>query len=206
MDDDKPTQRASSDSNASSRSQKPEVIFGRYELVGELGKGGMGVVWLARDQELNTKVALKFLREEMTSEADALRELKGEVIINRDLSHSNIIKTFDFVTNGRAAAISMEYVSGTNLHKLKAQRPGKFFDVEDIKAWVMMLCNAMHYAHQQKVVHRDIKPANLMINERGELKVGDFGIGRTVADTVNRVTKNSGGGTPPFMSPQQTMG
>ncbi len=67
-----PTQRASSDSTSCSRSQKPEVIGGRYELVGELGKGGMGVVWLARDQELNTKVALKFLREEMTSEADAL--------------------------------------------------------------------------------------------------------------------------------------
>jgi hypothetical protein len=205
MDDDKPTQRVSPD-EASSRSRKPEVIFGRYELVGELGKGGMGVVWLARDQELNTKVALKFLREEMTSEADALRELKGEVIINRDLSHSNIIKTFDFVTNGRAAAISMEFVSGTNLHKLKAQRPGKFFEASDIRAWMVMLCNAMHYAHQQKVVHRDIKPANLMINERSELKVGDFGIGRTVADTVNRVTKNTSGGTPPFMSPQQTMG
>ncbi len=206
MDDDKPTQRVSSDDNVRGAGPKPEVIFGRYELVGELGKGGMGVVWLARDQELNTKVALKFLREEMTSEADALKELKGEVIINRDLSHANIIKTFDFVTNGRAAAISMEYVSGTNLHKLKAQRPDKFFDVEDISRWMVMLCDAMHYAHQQKVVHRDIKPANLMINERGELKVGDFGIGRTVADTVNRVTKNYTGGTPPFMSPQQTMG
>ncbi len=202
MDDDKPTQRVSSGDTA----PKQEVIFGRYELVGELGKGGMGVVWLARDQELNTKVALKFLREEMTSEADALKELKGEVIINRDLSHANIIKTFDFVTNGRAAAISMEYVSGTNLHKLKALRPQKFFEVEDIRGWIVMLCDAMDYAHRQKVVHRDIKPANLMINDRGELKVGDFGIGRTVAETVNRVTKNYSGGTPPFMSPQQTMG
>ncbi|MFA5058456.1 MAG: bifunctional serine/threonine-protein kinase/formylglycine-generating enzyme family protein, partial [Opitutaceae bacterium] len=102
-------------------------------------------------------------------------------------------------------AISMEYVNGTNLHKLKAQRPGRFFEIEDIRPWVTQLCDAMHYAHQQKVVHRDIKPANLMLNERGELKVGDFGIGRTVADTVNRVTRNSAG-TPPYMSPQQTMG
>jgi formylglycine-generating enzyme required for sulfatase activity len=206
MDEDKPTQRVSSDDDYHSNKPKQEIIFGRYELLGELGKGGMGVVWLAQDQELNTKVALKFLREEMTSEADALRELKGEVILNRDLSHANIIKTFDFVTNGRAAAISMEYVSGTNLHKMKARRPNKFFEVEDIRSWIVMLCDAMEYAHKQKVVHRDIKPANLMINDKGELKVGDFGIGRTVADTVNRVTKNYSGGTPPFMSPQQTMG
>jgi hypothetical protein len=206
MDDDKPTQRVSSDDSSRPGPPRQEVVFGRYELVGELGKGGMGVVWLARDQELNTKVALKFLREEMTSEADALKELKGEVIINRDLSHANIIKTFDFVTNGRAAAISMEYVTGTNLHKLKAAKPQKFFEVEEISRWIAMLCEAMDYAHRQRVVHRDLKPANLMINERGELKVGDFGIGRTVADTVNRVTKNYSGGTPPYMSPQQTMG
>jgi hypothetical protein len=205
MDDDKPTQRVPADGADAAKSPQKEVVFNRYELLGELGKGGMGVVWLALDEELNAKVALKFLREEMTSEADALRELKGEVIINRDLSHPHIIKTFDFVTNGRASAISMEYVSGTNLHKMKAQRPGRFFDVDDIARWVEQLCDAMHYAHQQKVVHRDIKPANLMINERGDLKVGDFGIGRTVADTVNRVTRNSAG-TPPYMSPQQTMG
>ncbi len=205
MEEDKPTQRVPADAAGAASPPKKEVVFNRYELLGELGKGGMGVVWLALDEELNAKVALKFLREEMTSEADALRELKGEVIINRDLSHPHIIKTFDFVTNGRASAISMEYVSGTNLHKMKAQRPGRFFDVEDIAKWVGQLCDAMHYAHQQKVVHRDIKPANLMVNEHGDLKVGDFGIGRTVADTVNRVTRNSAG-TPPYMSPQQTMG
>jgi serine/threonine protein kinase len=220
MDDNFPTQRASSDDGnaATVRAPKKEVVFSRYELQNELGKGGMGVVWLALDRELNSKVALKFLREEMTSEADALKELKGEVIINRDLSHPNIIKTFSFETNGRTSAISMEYVNGVNLHRLKkasadeakgygvpAPNPAGFFEVEDIKQWVGQLCDAMDYAHRQKVVHRDIKPANLMLNERGELKVGDFGIGRTVADTVNRVTKNAAG-TPPYMSPQQTMG
>ena len=205
MDENKANQRRSADDSETVRAPANEIVFGRYELLSELGKGGMGVVWLALDQELNSRVALKFLREEMTSEADALKELKGEVIINRDLAHPNIIKTFDFVTNGRTSAISMEYVNGTNLHKLKAQRPGPFFEIADIRQWVWQLCDAMHYAHQQKVVHRDIKPANLMVNERGELKVGDFGIGRTVADTINRVTRNSAG-TPPYMSPQQMMG
>ena len=220
MDDNIPTQRASRDDGDTPTVHTPknEVVFNRYELHGELGKGGMGVVWLALDRELNSKVALKFLREEMTSEADALKELKGEVIINRDLSHPHIIKTYSFETNGRTSAISMEYVNGVNLHRLKklaepeARRLGAppansagFFEPEDIRQWVWQLCDAMDYAHRQKVVHRDIKPANLMINERGELKVGDFGIGRTVADTVNRVTKNAAG-TPPYMSPQQTMG
>lgn len=219
MDDNFPTQRTPQDGDSPTvRSPKKEVVFSRYELQNELGKGGMGVVWLALDRELNSKVALKFLREEMTSEADALNELKGEVIINRDLSHPNIIKTFSFETNGRTSAISMEYVKGVNLHRLKkateaeakscgapAPNPAGFFETGDIKQWVGQLCDAMNYAHRQKVVHRDIKPANLMLNERGELKVGDFGIGRTVADTVNRVTKNAAG-TPPYMSPQQTMG
>jgi tRNA A-37 threonylcarbamoyl transferase component Bud32 len=220
MDENIPTQRTSRDDGdtPTMRTPKKEIVFNRYELQGELGKGGMGVVWLALDQELNSRVALKFLREEMTSEADALKELKGEVIINRDLSHPNIIKTFSFETNGRIFAISMEYVNGVNLHRLKklaeadARRLGVpppnqagFFEPDDVKRWISQLCEAMDYAHRQKVVHRDIKPANLMINERGELKVGDFGIGRTVADTVNRVTKNAAG-TPPYMSPQQTMG
>ncbi len=169
----------------------------------------MGIVWLARDRELSSNVALKFLREEMTTEdSRALKEnssLPARSSSNRDLSHPNIIKTFDFVTNGKSSAISMEYVNGGNLHRAKTQQPERFFEVEEIRQWVFQLCDAMHYAHQQKVVHRDIKPANLMVNDRGEMKLGDFGIGRTVADTINRVTRNTAG-TPPYMSPQQTMG
>jgi len=205
MQENQPTPNNPIDEGATVRAPAPEVVFNRYDLLSELGKGGMGVVWLALDRELNSRVALKFLREEMTSEDHALKELKGEVLINRDLAHPNIIKTFDFVTDSRRSAISMEFVDGTNLHKLKLQRPSKFFEVEDVRPWIFQLCDAMHYAHSQKVVHRDIKPANLMVNDRGEMKLGDFGIGRTVADTVNRVTRNSAG-TPPFMSPQQTMG
>jgi len=187
------------------RTDKPELVFNRYQLLNELGKGGTGVVWLARDLELNSNVALKLLREDVTFEGDALRELKGEVILNRDLAHPHIVKTYNFETDGRKAAIAMEHVSGENLQSLKAKQPGKCFDVEDISRWMRMLCEAMDYAHRQHVVHRDIKPSNLMINRHGDLKVGDFGIGRTVAETVNRLTKHAAG-TPPYMSPQQTMG
>ena len=187
------------------RTDKPLLVFNRYELLNELGKGGTGVVWLARDLELNTNVALKLLREDVTFEVDALRELKGEIILNRDLSHPHIIKTYSFETSGQKAAISMEHVSGDNLQTLKAKQPGKFFEVKDISRWMQMLCDAMDYAHRQHVVHRDIKPSNLMVNKHGDLKVGDFGIGRAVAETVNRMTKNAAG-TPPYMSPQQTMG
>lgn len=193
------------DESETVRLGKPVLAFNRYELLRELGKGGTGVVWLARDSELNAKVALKFLREDVTFEGDALKELKGEVILNRGLSHPHIIKTYSFETSGPKAAISMEHVDGDNLQKLKAQQPGKFFEVEDIQRWMLMLCDAMHYAHRQNVVHRDLKPSNLIINWRGELKVGDFGIGRAVAETVSRITMNVTG-TPPYMSPQQTMG
>ncbi|MDB6169982.1 MAG: hypothetical protein JWM88_2846, partial [Verrucomicrobia bacterium] len=100
------TPSPAADEGATVRAPAPEVVFNRYDLLSELGKGGMGVVWLALDRELNSKVALKFLREEMTSEDHALKELKGEVLINRDLAHPNIIKTFDFVTDTRRSAIS----------------------------------------------------------------------------------------------------
>jgi serine/threonine-protein kinase len=110
----------------------PQVEFDRYALLRELGRGGAGLVWLAQDRVLGAQVALKILREELTSEPSALKELKREVLLNRTLSHPNIIKTFDFVTNSRASAIAMEYVNGTNLHRLKAERKEGFYEVEDI--------------------------------------------------------------------------
>ena len=104
----------------------PQVEFDRYELLRELGRGGTGFVWLAHDRVLGADVALKTLRQELTSQPAALLELKREVLLNRTLSHPNIIKTFDFVTNGRASAIAMEYVQGTNLQRLRAEQPAGF--------------------------------------------------------------------------------
>ncbi|HEY3756722.1 MAG TPA: bifunctional serine/threonine-protein kinase/formylglycine-generating enzyme family protein [Opitutaceae bacterium] len=183
----------------------PPLEFNRYELLRELGRGGTGVVWMAHDRILGAQVALKTLRPEITSEPSALKELKSEVLINRTLSHPHIVRTYDFVSSDRSSAISMEFVSGTNLHRLKLERSHGFFETEDITHWVLQLCDAMEYAHQRGVVHRDLKPANLMIDEQGNLKVGDFGIGQTATETVHGTTRKSSG-TPPFMSPQQTMG
>jgi formylglycine-generating enzyme required for sulfatase activity len=182
----------------------PPPGFSRYERISLLGKGGTGMVWLAQDRVLGTKVALKTLRSDITSEPAALRDLKAEVLINRTLTHPHIVKTFDFVTDGEGAAISMEYVSGINLQRLKADRPLGFFEPADIAPWILQLCAAMDYAHGRNVIHRDLKPANLIIDERGDLKVADFGIGRTMIETA-ALTRNSSG-TPQFMSPQQTMG
>jgi len=181
------------------------ILFGRYELVRELGKGGMGVVWLALDREIeNTKVALRFLRADLTTDVDTMKELREEVIANRRLAHPHIIRTYSFETDGRSAAISMEYVDGTSLHKLLAARPERFFEVDEIRPWILALCNAIHYAHQQKVVHGAIKAANLMVNGHGELKVGDFAISRYWNDDDKSWTKNAG--HPVYISPQQMTG
>ncbi|HZZ59059.1 MAG TPA: bifunctional serine/threonine-protein kinase/formylglycine-generating enzyme family protein [Opitutaceae bacterium] len=205
--DDVPTQRVAADGSEAATVclPLPPLEFNRYELLRELGRGGTGVVWMAHDRILGAQVALKTLRPEITSEPSALRELKSEVLINRTLSHPHIVRTYDFVSSDRSSAISMEFVSGTNLHRLKSERPNGFFDCEEIERWMLQLCDAMEYAHQRGVVHRDLKPANLMIDEQGNLKVGDFGIGQTATETLHGLTRKSSG-TPPFMSPQQTMG
>src|SRR5690606_15477169 len=114
----------------------------------------------------------------------------------------------DFVQDARSAAIAMEYIQGDSLAKLRVGRENKCFEAGDIRAWMEQLCDALHYAHEKaKVVHRDIKPANLMIDAHGDLKITDFGIARSVSDSVSRVSMQAGSsGTPVYMSPEQMMG
>ncbi len=183
-------------------------VFGRYTLKRILGRGGMGVVWLARDGELEQDVALKFLPETVATDREALHELRRETRRSRELTHPHIVRIHDFVRDERAAAISMEYVEGDTLANLRAERPGRMFEVEHLRRWLPQLCGALDYAHgEARVVHRDLKPANLMVDGRERLKVADFGIAATMADTATRVSKMAGAsGTPVYMSPQQMMG
>ena len=185
-----------------------QKVLGRYKLVRILGRGGMGVVWLARDEELEREVALKFLPEIVALDPEAVADMKRETRRNLDLTHPHIVRIHDFMSDGRTAAISMEYVNGASLSALKLEKADRIFTPAELRPWLEQLIDALHYAHAKaKVVHRDLKPANLMITREGDLKVADFGIARGIADSVSRVSVQAGSsGTPVYMSPQQMLG
>jgi serine/threonine protein kinase/Tfp pilus assembly protein PilF len=185
-----------------------QKVFGRYTLVKILGQGGMGVVWLARDEELERDVALKFLPDVIVHDRALLDELKRETRRSLELTHKNIVRIHDFVFNETSGCISMEYVDGETLANLRSEKEQKVFEPNDIANWTSQLCDALDYAHNHaRIIHRDLKPANLMVNRSGDLKVSDFGIARSLGDTVSRLTREQGrSGTLVYMSPQQLDG
>jgi TolB-like protein len=185
-----------------------QKLFGRYTLIKILGRGGMGIVWLARDEELEREVALKFLPNVVVQDRSLLDELKRETRRSLELTHRNIVRIHDFVFNESSACISMEYVDGDTLANLRAEKEQKVFEPNELSGWTGQLCDALDYAHNQaRIVHRDLKPANLMVNRSDDLKVSDFGIARNLGDTVSRVTMEQGrSGTLVYMSPQQLDG
>jgi hypothetical protein len=183
-------------------------LFDRYALQQVLGRGGMGVVWLAKDEKLDQPVALKFLPETLRLDNAALDELKRETRRGLALAHPHIVRIYDFVDDATAAAISMEYVDGRTLSALRIEQPLRVFDTPQLTDWMTQLVEALDYAHRRaKIVHRDLKPANLMTTGASELKVADFGIARSISDSVSRVSvKGASSGTLVYMSPQQAQG
>jgi hypothetical protein len=168
----------------------------------------MGVVWLARDEKLDREVALKFLPEVVKSDRSAMDDLKRETRRALDLTHTHIVRIYDFVEDATTAAIAMEYVPGDTLSNRRLDQPAKVFEAGDVRRWVKQLCEALVYAHEKaRIVHRDLKPANLMLDAHGDLKIADFGISRSISDSVSRVSNQAGSsGTLLYMSPQQMMG
>src|SRR4051812_5982219 len=185
-----------------------QKVFNRYTLIKVLGRGGMGVVWLARDEELEREVALKFLPTVVVQDRSLLDELKRETRRSLELTHRNIVRIHDFVFNESSACISMEYVDGDTLANLRAEKEKKVFEPNELSGWTSQLCDALDYAHNDaKIIHRDLKPANLMVNKKGDLKISDFGIARSLGDSVSRLTMEQGrSGTLVYMSPQQLNG
>ncbi len=186
-------------------------VFERYTLIRIVGRGGMGIVWLARDDKLAREVALKFLPEFFVHDQFAVDQLKRETSRCLALTHEGIVRIYDFLEDPEQslAAISMEYVAGANLSNVRLQRPHRCFSVEELGPIIRQVCEALHYAHHRAhVVHRDIKPANLLLDSRGEVKITDFGIARSLADSASRVSADfsSSAGTLSYMSPQQALG
>jgi TolB-like protein/Tfp pilus assembly protein PilF len=168
----------------------------------------MGIVWLARDEELERDVALKFLPDLIIHDAAVLNDLKRETKRCLELTHKNIVRIYDFVHDERSGCISMEYVDGDTLSSLRCDKERKVFETAELNDWMSQLCDALDYAHNYAhIIHRDLKPANLMVNQRGELKVSDFGIARSLGDSMSVITKAGGrSGTLAYMSPQQLEG
>jgi serine/threonine protein kinase/formylglycine-generating enzyme required for sulfatase activity len=199
------------DPDATLRALAPEqrVLNQRYTLVKILGRGGMGVVWQARDESLNHDVALKFLPEAVIHDSAAIHDLKQETQRSLKLTHPNIVRIHGFIEDGERTAISMEYVDGATLAKLRVDQPATVFTTAAVLPYITQIVEALDYAHNRaKVVHRDLKPANLLISKDGEVKIADFGISATLSDTATRLSKRENGssGSPPYMSPQQMMG
>src|SRR6185503_10725141 len=150
----------------------------RFTLLRLLGQGGMGVVWLARDEQLREDVALKFLPTEIRHDAVALDDLRRETSRSRKLTHAHIIRIHDLYRVEQEAFISMEYVDGPNLSELRLEKADRVFKWGFLEPLVKQLCEALEYAHRENIIHRDLKPANMMLDGRGRLKLADFGIDR----------------------------
>jgi serine/threonine protein kinase/Tfp pilus assembly protein PilF len=185
-----------------------QKVFGRYTLIKVLGRGGMGIVWLARDEELERDVALKFLPDLMIQDHAVFDQLKRETKRCLELTHPHVVRIHDFIHDERSGCISMEYIDGETLSNLRAEKEQKVFEPEEIATWTSQLCDALDYAHNHaKIIHCDLKPANLMVNQQGDLKISDFGIARSLGDSVSRLTiEQARSGTLVYMSPQQLNG
>ena len=168
----------------------------------------MGEVWLAQDEQLSEPVALKFLSREISADAGALDELRRETARSHRLTHPNIVRLYDFhELEAEPAFIAMEFVDGPTLAVLGLRHEAHALNWEFLKPLVRQLCDALQYAHAQKVIHRDLKPANLMVDGNGRLKLADFGIAMAESDSTGQVSQPPvTSGTLPYMSPQQIAG
>jgi len=185
-----------------------QIIFGRFVLTRVLGRGGMGIVWLAHDKQLEQDVAIKVLPDVVMHDREAVTDMKRETKRSLQLNHHNIVRIYDFNQDDKGAGISMEFVDGETLSAAKADRPQGCFDVEDVAPWLEQICEALSYAHNTaKIVHRDLKPANIMLSKNNTIKVTDFGIARSISDSISRVSmRHASSGTMVYMSPQQSSG
>jgi tetratricopeptide (TPR) repeat protein len=175
---------------------------GRYQLVGELGRGGMGIVYKAKDTVLDRPVAYKVLPDSFKENPQALANFQREAKAAAKLNHPNIVTVFDTGEQDGRYYIAMEFVDGTTLKEIIRRRG--VISPAGIMHVMVQLCEALAYAHEQKVVHRDIKPANAMWTRDKKVKIMDFGLAKLVEEVRNHTTVVAG--TPYYMSPEQTLG
>ena len=184
--------------------QKPGGEFSRrFDIIGEINRGSMGIVYKARDLTLDEIVAIKVLNDFLCTDPQAIERFKMEARSARRLTHQHIVRIHDMFDLDGKKVISMEYIEGENLKTLLARNVT--FNEDMVLTYLIQICEGLAYAHRLRLVHRDIKPANIMITDRNLVKITDFGI----AKIINEKQTNAGTivmGTPLYMAPEQIEG
>jgi serine/threonine-protein kinase len=179
-------------------------INNRYRIEDTLGKGGMAVVYKARDLTLERNVAIKVLRQRYSTDPAFREHFQQEARAAANLSHPNIVTVYDFGFDSEHLFIIMEYVPGSDIKQL--QQDIEHFELEETLSLVEQACAGVGYAHRAGLVHCDIKPQNLLVTPDRQLKIVDFGIARALA-TINPEEKAEiVWGSPSYFSPEQAAG
>lgn len=197
-----PSGMASIDPYAQTLVQSAAPQRRRYEVIAELGRGGMGVVYKARDTVLDRIVALKVLPPMFRQNEVALRNFFREAKSAAALSHPNIVTIYDSGEEAGSPYIAMEFVEGQDLKQIVTKQGA--LPLGPLMLIFGQMCQALAYAHGQSIVHRDIKPSNVLWTKAKQVKITDFGLARAITQTTHTLTTT--GGTPYYMSPEQTLG
>lgn len=179
------------------------MFGGRYQIIEELGRGGMGKVYRALDKELNEEVALKLIKSEIATHHSTIERFKSEIRLARRILHKNVGRMYELMEDKGIRFITMEYISGEDLKSLI--RRVKQLTLGTVISITRQICKGLAEAHRLDIVHRDLKPSNIMIDKEGNVRILDFGIARSVGS--EGITETGMAiGTPEYMSPEQVEG
>ncbi|MBI5244419.1 MAG: protein kinase [Elusimicrobia bacterium] len=181
----------------------PLTLGGKFVLGPLIGEGGMGEVYEALDTTLERKVAIKRMRPELKQAPEAQARFKEEAKAVARLRHPYIVTLHEIVEAEDELCLVLEYIEGMPLSKALG---GRALPLARCKAILGQVCEAVEYAHRNKVIHRDLKPANIMIDSGGYVKVMDFGLARIAKDTLSKVSRYGDSGSPAYMAPEQHLG
>ena len=179
------------------------LFAGRYEVLQELGRGGMGEVYRVMDEKLNEEIALKVLKPEIAAYTETIERFKNELKLARKIAHKHVCKMYDLNEEEETPYITMEYVKGEDLKSFIRKK--EWLEEKEAIEIAKQVCEGLTGAHELGIIHRDLKPQNIMIDEKGNTKVMDFGIARSV-DAPGVTQTGVIIGTPDYISPEQVEG
>ena len=170
------------------------LIKNRFQLVKNIGEGGMGVVYTARDHrkeeagDLDSVIAIKLLSDALKSSPNAMRLLQQECVKSQCLAHPNIVTVYDFDREEQTFFMTMEYLNGETLEKYLDDKEGTGSDLETVMPYIEGLVHGLEYAHTKGIIHSDLKPANVFITDENKIKILDFGIARAISESEEELS------------------